>query len=169
MTCWIASLIRVRAIRARDPPPLHQRRGVKPLIQQRQPAGDLPPQITADRLGALPVRQVLQRLQGQHRRHPGRRNRGTTDRGEQIRVLLVREQLGCDARPETRTSSRRDQCPTTCSASHSSRSGLSTPCTKKITPSRPSPTRSETPPTPTGFFSAVLGAAGAHGKRTHRA
>ena len=102
----------MRALGLGDPPPpVHQARRVEPLIEQRQPARHLPPQITAHRLGALPIRQPVQRLQRQNRRHPGRRQRRTTNRGEQIRVGLVGEHLTTVRGQEREHAARRDQVP----------------------------------------------------------
>ena len=133
ITCRTASLIRCGRSDFADPlTPVHQARRVEPLIQQRQPARHLPPQIAPDRLGALPVRQLVQRLQRQHRGHPGRRQRRATDRGEQIRVLLVGEHIGRGARPGTRTCCppRPDDRPPARRPTAPG-SGPSTPCTRR--------------------------------------
>jgi hypothetical protein len=49
--------------------PQGQHRGMKALIGQAQPAGDLPGDVLAQLRGRLPIRQSLQRLQHHDRGH----------------------------------------------------------------------------------------------------
>jgi hypothetical protein len=55
----------------------------------------------------------MQRLQGQHRRHPGGRQRrpAKARRGEQVRVITVGEHLGPVRGQEREHAARRDQVP----------------------------------------------------------
>ena len=56
--------------------PVHQHRGVEPLVVQAQPTGDLPGDVAPQRADRLPVRQALQGLQHHHRGdHLGRHRR----------------------------------------------------------------------------------------------
>jgi hypothetical protein len=48
-------------------PPVHQHGGMKPLVVQPQPTGDLPGDVAPQRTDGLPVRQALKRLQHHHR------------------------------------------------------------------------------------------------------
>ena len=82
----------VRPRRLRDPlAPVHQRGRVEPRIIQRRADRRLPPHVEPDRLGGLPVRIVMQRLQGHHRGHLGRRDRRAAEarRSEQFLLLSL--------------------------------------------------------------------------------
>ena len=85
----------VRAIGGRQPPPpVRQRRRMEPLMIQRQPARDLPPQVAAHRRDRVPIRQIMKRLQHQHRRRDlTRQARPARHAREQVREQLRREHL----------------------------------------------------------------------------
>ena len=85
---------------------------MKPLMIQGQPARDLPPQVAAHRRDRVPVGQVMQGLQHQHRRRdltrqarPPRRSR------EQVREQLRPEHLTPVPRQEREHAARRNQMP----------------------------------------------------------
>jgi len=62
-------------------------------VIDRKPAGDLPPQVAAQRRDRIPIRQALQRLQHDHRGAHIHRHRGTTRHREQIIEQAIREHL----------------------------------------------------------------------------
>jgi hypothetical protein len=104
----------VRPLRLRQPfPPVHQRGRIKPRVIQRRADGHLPPHVELHRLGGLPVRIVMQHLQGQHRGHLRSRQRRPAHprRGEQVRVISVGEHLGPVRGQEREHAARRDQMP----------------------------------------------------------
>jgi hypothetical protein len=74
--------------------PVHQHRGVKPLVVQPQPAGHLPGDVAPQRADRLPVAQALQGLQHHHRGdHLGRHRRMPTTLTRHIGKQLRWEQL----------------------------------------------------------------------------
>jgi hypothetical protein len=92
------------ANRIKDPPgprrrpkpvaPVHQHRGVEPLVVQPQPTRDLPGDVTPQRADRLPVRPALQRLQHQHAGdHLSRHRRVPATLTGDISEQLWREQL----------------------------------------------------------------------------
>ena len=83
-----------RAVAAAQPrPPQHQHRVMERPLQQAQPRRGLPPQVALQALNRLPVRQALQGLQHQHRRHHRpRHRRAAPPRREQALEQLVGEQ-----------------------------------------------------------------------------
>ena len=117
----------VRAIRLRQPPPpVHQSGGIKPAMIQREPARRLPPQITPGRLRRLGVGVIMQHLQHHHRRdHARRHRRPPRPRREQVREVLLGEQLPrCAARNANMLPSG-TRCPTSACASSNCRSARS--------------------------------------------
>ena len=104
----------VRPGRLRDPPaPVHQGGRVEPRVIQRRADRHLPPHVEPDRLSGLPVRIIMQRLQCHHRGHLRRRDRRAAEarRGEQIRVIRIREHPGPVRGQEREHAARRDQVP----------------------------------------------------------
>jgi hypothetical protein len=85
----------LRPVRGPKPAaPQGQHRGMKALVGQGQPAGNLPSDVLPKLRARLPIRQPLQRLQHHDRGHLiGRDRRPTTTRREQVSEQLVREQL----------------------------------------------------------------------------
>ena len=124
----------VRALRLGDPlTPVHQAwTGRTPSSSSDSPHATFHRRSHRTASARLPVRQLVQRLQRQHRGHPGRRQRRAPDRGEQVRVTARRGTPRRGARPGTRTCCppRPDARPPA-PASHNSRSGPSTPCTQR--------------------------------------
>ena len=103
----------VRALGSRQPPPpVHQGRRVEPAMIEREPARRLPPQITAGRLGRLGVGVIMQHLQHHHRGHHARRDRRPPPpRREQVREVLIGEQLAPVGRQEREHTPSRHQVP----------------------------------------------------------
>jgi hypothetical protein len=101
----------VRPIRASQPtPPIRQRGRMEPLMIQRQPTRHLPPQITPHRLHRITIRQVVQRLQHQHRRrHVGRQARPPGRTREQILEQRRRKHLPAMLGQERENRTRRHQ------------------------------------------------------------
>ncbi len=136
ITARTASKIRSGRSEARSRlPPHRQRRRVEPLMVDRQPARHLPPQIAAHRLHRLPVREVLQRLQHQHRGdHLGRHRRPAAARtNRSANIPSGNTSPRCSAR-NAYTLPAGTRCPTNAAASSNCRSTREDPCTP------PSPT-----------------------------
>ena len=103
----------VRALRARQPPPpVHQSGGIEARVIQREPARRLPPQVTPGRLGRLGVGIVMQHLQDHDRGHHARRDRRPAlPRREQVREILITEQVLPVRGQEREHAPRRHQTP----------------------------------------------------------
>ena len=79
---------------------------------QREPARRLPPQVTPGGLSRLGVGVVVQHLQHHHRGHHARRDRRPAPpRREQVREILITEQLTAVRGQEREHAPRRDQMP----------------------------------------------------------
>ena len=75
-------------------PPVGEHREVHPGMVKRQATRHLPADVAAQRIRRLAVREALQFLEHQrHRHHVGGHRRPTPPRREQIREVLVSEQI----------------------------------------------------------------------------
>ena len=82
---------------------------------QREPTRRLPPQVTASGLSGLRIGVIVQHLQHHHRRHHTRRDRRPSPaRGEQVREILIGEQLTTVGGQEREHTPRRHQVPHQC-------------------------------------------------------
>ena len=137
ITFLTASLIRWGPARLRQaPPPVHQLRGIKPPMVQREPARRLPPQVAAGRLRGLRTGVIAQHLQHHHRGHHTRRDRRPAlPRREQVREVLITEQFLAVRGQEREHASRRHRCPTSAPASSNCRSARSLPCMRQLSSS----------------------------------